>query len=209
MNSMLRRLHDLVSKAIAFLKRRPGKAKRIRNRSGYCYSAEYKREKRRQSLLRRGLMPRPFGTFGRRPMFGPFLPKPIREPRRFRPLPVFEKIMIVQRPVQYSVMSHYWREKKAQRKALVARQCDGTLDAVYIARLIRRAVLCAYCNVTMTKRVKRSRLLCTDATLDHVIPLSKGGAHGAENVVVACHSCNSGKRDRIIVPDARCAAVHA
>jgi hypothetical protein len=35
------------------------------------------------------------------------------------------------------------------------------------------------------------------------------GRTRAGNVVVACHSCNSGKRDRIIVPDARCAAVHA
>lgn len=33
-------------------------------------------------------------------------------------------------------------------------------------------------------------------TLDHIIPLSKRGPHTYDNVTVAHHSCNSGKRDR-------------
>lgn len=43
----------------------------------------------------------------------------------------------------------------------------------------------------------------TKLTVDHVIPLSKGGEHTKENVVPACQSCNSKKRDRLdwlIVP---------
>lgn len=40
---------------------------------------------------------------------------------------------------------------------------------------------CAYCN--------RKRKL----TRDHVIPLSKGGAHTLSNIVPACQSCNSSK----------------
>jgi hypothetical protein len=43
---------------------------------------------------------------------------------------------------------------------------------------------CAYCH--------RRRPL----TMDHVIPLSKGGPHTASNVVPACLSCNSGKNNR-------------
>ena len=35
-------------------------------------------------------------------------------------------------------------------------------------------------------------------TLDHVIPLSKGGLHVAENVVVSCLSCNSKKQAKIL-----------
>lgn len=44
---------------------------------------------------------------------------------------------------------------------------------------------CAYCgryDVPMTQ--------------DHVVPISRGGSHSAENVVPACKSCNSGKGAR-------------
>lgn len=34
-------------------------------------------------------------------------------------------------------------------------------------------------------------------TVDHLIPLSKGGTDEASNLVAACNKCNSGKRDRI------------
>jgi len=34
-------------------------------------------------------------------------------------------------------------------------------------------------------------------TADHIIPISKGGISSEDNMVAACHRCNSGKRDRI------------
>lgn len=34
-------------------------------------------------------------------------------------------------------------------------------------------------------------------TMDHVIPISKGGAHVADNVVPACLACNSAKGNRV------------
>ena len=37
------------------------------------------------------------------------------------------------------------------------------------------------------------------ATLDHVYPLAKGGAHVAGNVVVACPTCNRLKADMLPV----------
>jgi hypothetical protein len=36
-------------------------------------------------------------------------------------------------------------------------------------------------------------------TMDHVIPLTRGGKHSIGNVVPACRSCNSSKRSRTIV----------
>ena len=41
--------------------------------------------------------------------------------------------------------------------------------------------MCVYCKVASGK------------TMDHVIPLSRGGPHDAANVVPACRSCNSSK----------------
>jgi 5-methylcytosine-specific restriction endonuclease McrA len=35
------------------------------------------------------------------------------------------------------------------------------------------------------------------STVDHLIPISKGGTDEATNMVAACIKCNSGKRDRM------------
>jgi 5-methylcytosine-specific restriction endonuclease McrA len=43
---------------------------------------------------------------------------------------------------------------------------------------------CAYCG--------RKRPL----TIDHIVPIARGGGHTADNVIPACRSCNSSKRDR-------------
>jgi 5-methylcytosine-specific restriction endonuclease McrA len=42
---------------------------------------------------------------------------------------------------------------------------------------------CAYCG----KKAK--------PTMDHIVPIAKGGTHSIENIVPACQSCNSSKND--------------
>lgn len=44
---------------------------------------------------------------------------------------------------------------------------------------------CQYCGV------RGARLEC-----DHVVPVSKGGHHGEDNLVTACFDCNRSKRDK-------------
>jgi len=46
---------------------------------------------------------------------------------------------------------------------------------------------CCYC-----KQYASIELL----TLDHIVPLSKGGAHAADNVAVACGYCNAQKKNQ-------------
>ena len=47
---------------------------------------------------------------------------------------------------------------------------------------IRNSDICCYCGGE------------SDLTLDHLIPQFKGGRHSADNLVVACRSCNSSKK---------------
>lgn len=46
------------------------------------------------------------------------------------------------------------------------------------------AGMCAYCGVRRAD------------SIDHVIPLSRGGPHTTENVIPACVSCNASKNNK-------------
>lgn len=77
------------------------------------------------------------------------------------------------------------RAKRLALKGLTPEQ--ATLTAAQWLETLKRAhYRCYYC--------KKKRPL----TMDHVIPLSKGGLHTQENVVPACRECNSSKRDQIL-----------
>lgn len=45
---------------------------------------------------------------------------------------------------------------------------------------------CAYCGSQF------------ELTKDHVLPISKGGKHEVNNLIPACHSCNSSKNDTLL-----------
>jgi len=54
--------------------------------------------------------------------------------------------------------------------------------------LARDGMVCNYCQRTMAP---------AEATVDHVVPLSKGGARlDPANLVACCLKCNSSKKDR-------------
>ena len=68
-------------------------------------------------------------------------------------------------------------------------QSDGTLSVEVLGRMFADAEgkPCPYCGAYMNRRTK---------TMDHMVPLNKGGAHGIVNVIICCSTCNSSKRDR-------------
>ena len=51
---------------------------------------------------------------------------------------------------------------------------------------------CQYCNIKVTDKT---------ASIDHVIPVSKGGKSRWDNLSTACRRCNSAKSDSIIQPN--------
>lgn len=48
--------------------------------------------------------------------------------------------------------------------------------------------VCYYCNGPVTAKT---------ATMDHILPVSRGGRSVAGNVVVACKPCNTAKKDQL------------
>ena len=67
--------------------------------------------------------------------------------------------------------------------------CWPTLDAVIDLGGGR----CHYCRVSVTIGIGKN----TDACRDHYIPVSRGGLHCKDNVVLACRHCNGSKHDNM------------
>jgi 5-methylcytosine-specific restriction endonuclease McrA len=59
-----------------------------------------------------------------------------------------------------------------------------TEQIVYLTEIYTE---CAYCNTPLTP---------DNTHLDHIHPLSKGGAHSIDNVTLACKDCNLRKNDK-------------
>lgn len=56
--------------------------------------------------------------------------------------------------------------------------------------------LCFYCRQPMTLHHGRHHHALKRVTVDHLVPLSKGGRYGYVNEVAACYSCNHERGDR-------------
>lgn len=82
-------------------------------------------------------------------------------------------------PVEVAALSE--RMSRTRRRRLLGPMSKTARDAI----LKRDGYRCAYCP-------------CDDPvmmTVDHVVPLSKGGTHDPENLVCACTACNGEKAD--------------
>jgi 5-methylcytosine-specific restriction endonuclease McrA len=78
-------------------------------------------------------------------------------------------------------------EKAARRRAL---QMGAEIDHTGRNAIIKRdGRSCYLCGLLVKWR---------EVTLDHVLPLSRGGSHTAENLRVACGPCNFSKQHRTV-----------
>lgn len=93
-----------------------------------------------------------------------------------------------------------WRQNNPERvKAAKARRrareqlAEGTFTCDDIWSIfVSQGECCAYCNKKLYWGVRRS------ITIDHIVPLSRGGTNYPENIALACLSCNSGKCDKTL-----------
>lgn len=71
---------------------------------------------------------------------------------------------------------------KARRKARKLGSLS-TLDSATERDIRQSATVCYYCRAPLAEQAKTPHL-------DHMTPLSRGGAHSADNVTMACSDCN-------------------
>ena len=78
----------------------------------------------------------------------------------------------------------YFKERDHRRRARM--RFVETGSCLVKIRELRKATACHWCGTKL------------DAiTIDHVIPIARGGSHTPDNLVAACLRCNSSKRERL------------
>lgn len=79
------------------------------------------------------------------------------------------------------------------RVELIKQTDDGTLSVKVLSAMLREATHCSHCGTEMTTSYPVTR---KNKTIDHDIPLSRGGKHSIDNISILCFGCNSSKQDR-------------
>jgi len=80
------------------------------------------------------------------------------------------------------------KAKKRRHREEIASAVSDLERGQYIT-MRSAATACGYCGCTFT---------VSNRSMDHFVPLSRGGDHTRSNLVPACTSCNSRKQDRLL-----------
>ncbi len=82
------------------------------------------------------------------------------------------------------------QRKDSKRRAILKNIINTLTAQEWLDILEAYNYRCAYCDVEFE--------IENMPTKDHVIPLTKGGHNTKENIIPACHSCNSKKYNKIL-----------
>lgn len=88
----------------------------------------------------------------------------------------------------------YSRRYASKRRAMLRGATIGDVSFEAIRR--EQGDHCSYCNIEMYFGPEQYR--DDKASMDHVIPLSRGGHHSNDNIVLACLACNMSKGNRLV-----------
>lgn len=69
-----------------------------------------------------------------------------------------------------------------------------------LAIYMRDGLACVYCEAALEDG--------TQLTLDHIVPVSKGGSNAHRNLVTACHPCNTRRGNRDVEVFAEAVAMY-
>lgn len=91
------------------------------------------------------------------------------------------------------IIKDRWRAKNRERTNFLTRRyiyrkknAAGSHTLEQIQKLYSQAKLCIYCNINKPD------------TIDHLVPLSRGGSNDVSNLVAVCRSCNSKKGNKML-----------
>ena len=108
------------------------------------------------------------------------------EKRRARKVKYYSKYYD-ENPEIYKVNNSKRRARK--------RNAEGTHNVADIeAQYQRQQGSCHYCGCALTKAPR----FTNSATVDHVVPLSRGGSNSPDNLVIACMDCNRRKHNKLL-----------
>jgi len=107
------------------------------------------------------------------------------EKRRVYVLENQDQVKAYQKSYAASAHGKLVRNNAEHRRRAKIKQTEDAATNAEVQALMTQATNCAYCDGDFDLFRRRS--------LDHVRPLSKGGAHKLENLTVACGPCNSKK----------------
>lgn len=66
----------------------------------------------------------------------------------------------------------------------ISKNNDGTIGRTTLKHLLNNSDKCIYCDKILTTKNK---------SIDHIVPVSKGGNHGLNNIIICCKTCNCKK----------------
>jgi hypothetical protein len=86
------------------------------------------------------------------------------------------------------------QNKHRQQSYRILKKINGPIEPISLSVLAAESDwTCVSCGCKCTKGNGLNKP--TDATIDHVIPVSKGGTHTRSNVQLMCRRCNTDKGD--------------
>lgn len=79
------------------------------------------------------------------------------------------------------------------------REVEHERGITVIALRKRQGDNCCYCGVEMDfQRGSKGAISPFRATLEHILPISRGGGHTWQNAALACHACNTSKNNKTV-----------
>jgi len=79
-------------------------------------------------------------------------------------------------------------QRSCAKRRAVLEGSEATLTAEEWSEIRAEYKCCPYCG----------ELFTGEPEMDHIVPISRGGTHTADNVVPACMSCNRSKSDKTV-----------